>query len=53
MRLVNTKTARKIYLDLMTGNTHILQLQQKTYLPSLVVVKGEKVVLSEPDNQHH
>ena len=38
MRLVNTKPAGKTYLDLMTGNAYILQLQQKTYLPSLVVV---------------
>ena len=53
MRLVNTKTARKTYLDLMTGDAYILQLQQKIYFPSLVVVIGEKVVLGEPDNQYH
>ena len=53
MRLVHTKTAGKTYLDLMTGNAYILQLQQKIYLPSLVVVIGEKVVFNEPDNQHH
>ena len=53
MRLVNTKTAGKTYLDLMTENAYILQLQQKIYLPGLVLVIGEEVVLNEPDNQHH
>ena len=53
MRLVNTKTAGKTYLDLMTENAYILQLQQKIYLQGLVLVIGEKVVLNEPDNQHH
>ena len=53
MRFVNTKTAGKTYLDLVTENAFILQLQQKIYLPGLVVVIGEKVVLSEPDNQLH
>ena len=53
MRLVNTKTAGKTYFGLMTGNACILQLQRKMCLPSLIVVIGEKVVLSEPDNQHH
>ena len=53
MRLVNTKTAGKTYLDLMTGNAYILQRQQKIYLPGFVVVIGEKVFLSERDNQHH
>ena len=52
MRLVNTKTAGKTYLDLMTKNAYIWRLQHKIYLPSLVLVIGEKVVLSEPDNQH-
>ena len=37
----------------MTENAYILQLQQKIYLPGLVVVIGEKVVLSEPGNPHH
>ena len=50
IRLVNTKTAGKTYLDLMKGNAYILQLQQKVYLPSLVVVIGEEVVLSTTDN---
>ena len=36
MRLVNTRTAGKTYLDLMTENAYILQLQQKIYLPGLV-----------------
>ena len=53
MRLVNTKTAGKTYLALMTGNAYILQRQQKIYLPDFVVVIGEKVFLSERDNQHH
>ena len=54
MRLVNTKTAGKTYLDLMTDNKgYILQLQQKINLPSLVFEIVEKAVLSEPDNQHH
>ena len=48
MRPVNTKTAGKTYLDLMTENAYILQLQQKIYLSGLVLVIGEKVVLNEP-----
>ena len=39
MRLVNMKSAWKTFLDLMTD---ILQLQQKLYLPSLVLVIGKK-----------
>ena len=53
MRVVNTKTAGKTYLAFMTENAYILQLQQKIYLPGLVVVIGEKVVLSKPGNPHH
>ena len=53
MRLVNMNTVGKTYLDLMINNECILQLQQKIYLPSLVVVIGEKVVLREPENQYH
>ena len=34
MMLVNMKTAGKTYLDLMTDNAYILQLQQKINFPS-------------------
>ena len=53
MRLMNTKTTGKTYLDLMTENAYILKLQQKIYLPGLVAVIRERVVLSEANNQHH